>query len=280
MGEGGMTAKNEASALSLPRKVIEGLLSGTQEALSFRKGRTLSVGNEDEARAAYITLHNAASFADETLRRSDRAGFAGGSWVVSYRSQENDVGFWKTFTDEDAALAYLRDRLAHGAAEVSMTRSPGMEFQEGEQERAPSPSIEVTENDVAAAVERAARRMRVGASDIVTFTDQELELPDERAEVSQEAIIELCGSHGAIEASALTGEIIRYDEADEAYRMHVRVDIDEFILRTGEYPEGSYDILDFALFNRDGTYAPAELERATEGWEDFFAAADEAQTSD
>jgi hypothetical protein len=274
-----MTAENQATALSLPRKVVEGLLSGSQEALSFRKGRTLSVGNEDEARSTYIKLHNAASFADETLRRSERAGSTAGAWVVSYRYQGDDVGFWKSFTEEDAAIAYLRDRLAHGAEEVSLTRRLGEELPPRQDERAASPSVEVTEDDVAAAVERAARRIRIGATDIAAFTDQELTLPEDRPQGSEDVTIELYGSHGAIEASALTGEIISYDEADEAYRMHVRVDIDEFILRRGEYPEGSYDILDFALFNRDGTYAPAELERAAEGWEDFFAAADEAQTS-
>jgi hypothetical protein len=275
-----MTGTNETSALSLPRKVVEGLLAGSQEALSFRKGRTVSVGNEEEARATYIRLHNAASFAGEALRRSKRAGSAASAWVVSYRYQGDDVGFWKSLTEEDAAIAYLRDRLAHGAEEVSLTRSLGEELPPRQDERAASPSVEVTEDDVAAAVERAARRIRIGASDITAFTDQELMLPEDRPKESEDATIELYGSHGAIEASALTGEIIRYDEEDDAYRMHVRIDIDEFILRTQEYPEGSYDILDFALFNRDGTYAPAELERAAEGWEDFFAAAEKARTSD
>jgi hypothetical protein len=267
-----MRATNEVAMLALPRRIVEDLLSGSQEALSFRKGGIVSVGNDDEARAAYINLHNAASFADEALQRSERAGFEDGLWFVSYRYDDSDVGFWRTFSDDDAAVAYLRDRIACGATEVSLTRSRAAEFPSSAEEKAASPSIEVTQDDVAAAVERAGRRIRMGASDIAVFTDQELTLLDKRSVSYTDETIELHGSHGAIQANALTGDIVRYDEEDDAYRMHVRVDIDEFILRTGEYPEGSYDILDFALFNQDGTYAPAELSRFIEGWEDFFEA--------
>jgi hypothetical protein len=258
-----MTQRNEAISIALPREVVADLLAAAKEAICQREVAEHSSARRTEKGDTLLDFQHAAFFAEEVLSRSEAADARGRPWTVMYRYGRDEIGYWETFDTEGEAVRFLAGRLERGA-EVVLSSRPDHKGKKPTLTTCSRP-IAVTEEDVQDAVERARTRIQSAGAAIAASEAQNVGIGTPESNT-----IELYGSHGGILADALTGEIVEYDEDDDSYRVHLRVDIDEFIIRTGEYPEGAYDILDFALFNRDGTYAPAELERATGGWADYF----------
>jgi hypothetical protein len=267
-----MTQADEAISIALPREVVADLLAAAKEAICQREAAERSSARRTEKGDRLLSFQHAAFFADEALSRSEAADARGRPWTVMYRYGRDEIGYWETFDTQGEAVRFSEGRLERGA-EVVLSSRPHHKGKQPVLTTCSRP-IAVTEGDVQEAVERARTRIQSAGAAIAASEAQNVSIG-----TIERNTIELYGSHGGIVADALTGEIVEYDEDDDSYRVHSKVDIDEFIIRTGEYPDGAYDILDFALFNRDGTYAPAELERATDGWEDYFAGGEMANPS-